>query len=58
MLEKAEERTFTSVVDILASSEVDHAIHESLDSTFAVLKSQIGQRTWRRHLGIKLSLWR
>jgi hypothetical protein len=57
-LTKAEERVFDSVVDVLASPEVDQAIHDSLDSTFTVLRDEIGQKSWKKNLGIRFNQWK
>ncbi len=53
-LERAEERTFDAIVEVLKSPEIDAAIRESFDSAFATLRQQIGVRTWKEHLGIRL----
>lgn len=52
-VEHAEERVYDSIVDILNSPEVDHAIRESIDSTFIVMRTEMGTRTWRKHLGFR-----
>jgi hypothetical protein len=53
-LEKAEERVFDSIVEVLKSPEVDGAIRESFDSAFISMRQQIGVKTWKEHLGIRL----
>jgi hypothetical protein len=57
-LDRLEEGTYDSVIEVLASPEVDRAIHESLESTFSVLKTEIGTKTWKQHLGIQFKLWK
>jgi hypothetical protein len=49
---------FDSVVEVLASPEVDKAIHDSVDSTFSVLRTEIGEKTWRKNLGIRFNQWK
>lgn len=56
-LEKAEARTFDAVVDILASPEIDHAIHEAVDSTFLTMRKEIIKKSWRKNLGIRYSFF-
>jgi hypothetical protein len=52
-LERAEERTYDAVVNVLNSPEMDHAIKESINSTFTVMRGEMGSRNWRRHLGFQ-----
>jgi hypothetical protein len=52
-LERAEARTLDAIVDVLASPEIDHAIHEAVDSTFSVMREEIRKKAWRKNFGIK-----
>jgi voltage-gated potassium channel len=52
-LERAEERTYDAVVEIMNSPEVDKAIRDVVDSTFSGLQEQVGVKSWRKHLGIR-----
>ena len=51
-LERAEERTFDAVVGIIDSKEVDHAVKDVVSSLFSRMRTELGERTWRKHLGI------
>ncbi|MFZ0035736.1 MAG: hypothetical protein WAK60_12210, partial [Sedimentisphaerales bacterium] len=51
-LERAEERTFDAVVGIIDSEEVDHAVRDVVSSLFSRIHSELGERSWRNHLGI------
>ncbi len=51
-VERAEERTYDAVVEVLESPEVDHVIHDAVESSFAVIQTEIGQKSWKKHLGI------
>jgi hypothetical protein len=53
VLEKVEERTFDSIVEILKSAEVDRTIRGTVDSAFSSMRQQIGVKSWRKHLGIR-----
>jgi hypothetical protein len=50
-LERTEERTFDAVVGIIDSKEVDKAVRDAIGSTFSRMRKQIGEKTWRQHLG-------
>ena len=52
-IERAEEQVYDAVVAVLKSPEVDQAIRESIDATFAVMRAEMGTRTWRQHLGFR-----
>ena len=52
-LERAEERTYDAIVGILDSGEVDHAVRDVLNSLFSRMRNELGQKSWRKHLGIK-----
>ncbi len=49
-LERAEERTYDAIVEILASQEVDNAVRDVVDSSFSRIRSEIGKKSWRKHL--------
>ncbi len=49
-LERAEERTYDAIVEILDSQEVDRAIRDVVDSSFSRIRSEIGKKSWRKHL--------
>jgi hypothetical protein len=52
-LERAEERTFDAVVDFVDSKEVDTAVRQAVSSTFSKIQSELGDKSWRRHVGIR-----
>jgi len=52
-LERAEERTFDAVVEIVNSEEVDRAVRDAINASFSSLRTELGTKSWRRHLGIK-----
>ncbi|OGO31249.1 MAG: hypothetical protein A2Z29_09450 [Chloroflexi bacterium RBG_16_56_11] len=52
VLEKAEERTYDSVVEIIKSPEIDHTIREAIDSAFSAIQSELDVRSWRQNLGL------
>ena len=52
-LERAEERTFDAIIEIVKSPEVDQAIREAVDSAFVTMKKEIEVKSWRGCLGIK-----
>jgi hypothetical protein len=49
-LERAEERTYDAIVGILNSEEVDHAVRDVVDSSFSRIRSEIGKKSWQKHL--------
>jgi voltage-gated potassium channel len=52
-LERAEERTYDSIVEILKSPEMEKAIHDSIDSSFSVLRAEVEKKSWRENLGFQ-----
>jgi voltage-gated potassium channel len=52
-LERAEERAFDAVIEIIKSPEVDRAIREAVDSAFVTVQKEIEVKSWRGRLGIK-----
>jgi hypothetical protein len=55
-LERAEERTYDAVIGIIDSQEVDKAVRDIINSTFSRMRSQIGGKRWRQHLGFGYKL--
>ena len=53
LLKRTEERAYDAVVDTLKSSEVDNAIRDTINSLFANMMEQMGNKRWRQHLGIR-----
>jgi hypothetical protein len=53
-LERVEERTYDSVVEIVNSQEVDKAVRDSVNSVFSRMRAELGGNKWRKHLGIRL----
>jgi hypothetical protein len=52
-LERAEERTYDAIVEILNSQEVDDALRDVIETSFGRMRSELGKKEWRRHLGIR-----
>jgi hypothetical protein len=52
-LERAEERTYDAVVEILDSEEVDRAVRDVVNASFSRMRTELGERSWRRHLGVR-----
>jgi hypothetical protein len=52
-LERAEERTYDAVVEILDSEEVDRAVRDVVNASFSRMRTELGDRDWRRHLGVR-----
>ena len=48
-LERAEERTYDAVTEILNSQEVDRAFRDIINSSFSRIRGEIGKRDWRKH---------
>lgn len=51
-LERAEERTYDAIVEILKSEEVDHAVKDVVNSSFSRIRNELGKKSWRQRLGI------
>jgi hypothetical protein len=51
-LERAEERTYDAVVEVINSEEVDRAVRDVVNASFSRIRTELGERSWRRHLGI------
>jgi energy-coupling factor transporter transmembrane protein EcfT len=52
-LERAEERTYDAVVQIIDSEEVDHAVRDVINSVFSRMTSELGEKSWKHKLGIR-----
>ena len=52
-LERAEERTYDAVVQIIDSEEVDHAVRDVINSVFSRMTIELGEKSWRHKLGIR-----
>jgi hypothetical protein len=51
-LERAEERTYDSIVGIINSEEVDQAVRDAVNASFSRIRTELEEKTWRQHLGI------
>jgi hypothetical protein len=52
-LERAEERTYDAVVELIDSKEVDAAVRDVIRSSFSRIRTTLQDRKWRRHMGIR-----
>jgi hypothetical protein len=52
-LERAEERTYDAIVEIMNSEEVDHAVRDVVNSSFSRMRNELGRKTWRQHFGLR-----
>jgi hypothetical protein len=52
-LERAEERTYDAIVGVLNSEEVDRAVRDVVNSSFSRMRTELGKKSWRHHLGIR-----
>jgi DNA polymerase III delta prime subunit len=52
-LERAEERTYDAVVEIVNSEEVDTAVRDAINSVFSRMHSELGAKTWKQNLGFR-----
>jgi hypothetical protein len=52
-LERAEERTYDAVVEIIGSEEVDRAVRDVVSSVFVRISNELGKKSWRQHFGIR-----
>jgi hypothetical protein len=52
-LERAEERTYDAIVGVLNSEEVDRALRDVVNSSFSRMRTELGTKSWRKHLGIR-----
>ena len=52
-LERAEERTYDAVVEIIDSEEVYRAVRDSVNSLFSHLLVELGQKSWHQYFGIR-----
>jgi hypothetical protein len=52
-LERAEERTYDAVVEIIDSEEIDTALRDVINSVFARMHSELGAKSWKQNIGIR-----
>ena len=52
-LERTEERTYDAIVEIINSEEVDRAVRDVVNSSFSRMRTELGKKSWRQHLGIR-----
>jgi len=52
-LERAEERTYDAIVGIMNSEEVDLAVRDVINTAFSRMRSELGKKSWRQHLGLR-----
>jgi len=52
-LERAEERTYDAIVEIMNSEEVDRAVRDVVNSSFSRMRNELGKKSWRQYLGIR-----
>jgi 3-keto-L-gulonate-6-phosphate decarboxylase len=52
-LERAEERTYDAIVEIMNSEEVDRAIRDIINSSFSRMRDELARKSWQEHLGIR-----
>jgi len=52
-LERAEERTYDAVVEIIDSEEVDHAVRDVVNSVFSRMHNELGEKSWKLNIGIR-----
>jgi hypothetical protein len=52
-LERAEERTYDAIVEIMGSEEVDRAVRDVVNSAFSRMRDELGRKSWRQQLGIR-----
>jgi hypothetical protein len=52
-LERAEERTYDAIVEIINSEEVDRAVRDVVNSSFSRMRTELGKKSWRQHLWLR-----
>lgn len=52
-LERAEERTYDAIVEIMNSEEVDRAVRDVVNSAFSRTRNELGRKSWRQQLEIR-----
>jgi hypothetical protein len=52
-LERAEERTYDAIVEIIDSEEIDTAVRDVVNSVFSRMHSELGEKSWKKNLGIR-----
>jgi hypothetical protein len=53
VLERAEERTYDAVVEIIDSEEIDTAVRDVVNSVFSRMHSELGEKSWKQNIGIR-----
>lgn len=49
-LERAEERAYDAIVEIVGSEEVDKAVRDVVNSSFSRIRNELGCKSWRQNL--------
>jgi len=52
-LERAEERTYDAIVEIIDSEEVDHAVRDVVNSVFSRMNNELREKSWKQNFGIR-----
>jgi energy-coupling factor transporter transmembrane protein EcfT len=52
-LERAEERTYDAVFQIIDSEEVDRAVRDVVNSVFNRMSHELGDKSWKQNIGIR-----
>jgi len=52
-LERAGEKAYDAVVEIIDSREVDASVRDVISSSFTRIRTTLKERTWRKHMGIR-----
>jgi hypothetical protein len=52
-LERAEERTYDAVVQIIDSEAVDRAVRDVVNSVFNRMNNELGEKSWKHKIGIR-----
>jgi len=53
-LERTEERAYDAIVALLSSQEIDLAVRDVVNTTFARMRTELGKKSWRQRLGMKI----
>lgn len=52
-LERAEERTYDAIVEIIGSEEIDVAVRDVVNSVFSRMHIELGGKSWKQNIGIR-----
>jgi len=52
-LERAEDRTYDAIVEIIGSDEIDKAVRDVLNSVFSRMSVELGEKSWKKNIGIR-----